>query len=292
MPSEFRKRHHLIRHGVLAVAAALVVLWVSVIGPARAAGSAPVAPQLHTFTNDSGSSFKAEITGVSGDAVTLKRDDGQVFNPKISIFNKADQDYIRFWAAKNAKAHGNDVFQIQALSLNGVATPSVDQAKHVNLSSWQGYYRLDVKNLSFINWAALHFRYIIFEQSANLGELPPNDFTEKRVMGTFDLDKLASNGATSFETDKLDMQSETLFANTFFSSGAPVSTSDKLTGIWVRVYDDEDNLLQEWVSDPAILKTERWAFPTQTGMRGVPPGMANPYGTGRGARGEPSKPTP
>ncbi len=262
LPRRYRRR----ASGIPMAAAILLATTLGFIPPA-AVSAAQAAPELHLFTNNSGTPFKAEITAVAADEVTLKREDGQVFHPKISLFNGKDQIYIRLWAAKNAAAHGKGIFEFRTLSVQDVISKSFDEAGHSTISKWDETYKVESKNLTFVNWAGLHFRYIIFKLSAHLGELPPNDFTLQRSTGTFDLDKYPGNGEINFATDKVPMQGATLDGNAYYTNGAPNTAFDKFKGIWIRVYDDDENLLQEWVSDPDISKSERWTFPKAAGAR-------------------------
>jgi len=258
---------------LLIVAALSFAPWGTVMGAAAAA------PELHLFTNDSGQSFKAQITAVTSDEVALKREDGQVFHPKISVFNKDDQIYIQLWAAKNAADHGKGAFEFRVTSIPDPITTSVNDANHRSTSTWTAYYKVQAKNLTFVNWSGLHFRYIIFKQSANAGKLPPDDFTPQRTTGTFDMDKCSGEEEKSFSTDKFPMQESRWAGNYFWDNGASAVTTDKLTGIWIRVYDDQENLLQEFISDPSISKNERWAFPRPGGARGGGGrGQPNPNG--------------
>jgi len=268
---------------LLTVTALLVVAVQGIASIGKAADTTPSTPELHTFTNDSGASFKAQITAVSGDEVALKREDGQVFHPKISLFKKEDQNYIRLWAAKNAVAHGKGPLELRVVSVQDSIISTHNDATHTTLSNWGENYKVAAKNLTFVNWVSLHFRYIIFKLNAHPGELPPNDFTSMRTTGTFDVDKLSGDEEISFTTEKIPMQESKLDGSYFHTNGAPPKTADKIKGLWIRIYDDDDNLLQEWVSDPDIIKNERWAFPRAGGARGgANPGLPDPYSPARG----------
>jgi len=251
---------------------ALLLAVFEVASPAIAADAPAPATSLHTFTNNGGNSFKAQITAVTGDEVSLKREDGEIIHPKISVFNKEDQIYIQFWAARDAATHGPGAFDLHAISIKSVVTSTDNHTNHQSISTWKEYYRLETKNLTFVNWTNLHFRFIVFKQSERFGEMPPNDFTMMRITGTFDVEKYAGGDTKNFTANAEDMQELKLIDGFSFVSGPANDLADKFIGIWVRAYDDDENLLQEWVSDPAIAKTEIWAYPRTAGARGtIPP---------------------
>lgn len=51
--------------------------------------------ELHTFTDAQGRLLKGELVSILGDQVTIKREDGQVFTVKATIFSQADQDWLK-----------------------------------------------------------------------------------------------------------------------------------------------------------------------------------------------------
>jgi len=279
--------------GKSVLSGAFLLLVLGIHSPATAATTTA---DFHTFTNSDGNSFKAQVTALTNDDVTLKREDGQVFHPKISIFNKADQIYIRLWAAKNAPTHDKGIFEFQAVSVEGIITKSLPDsaslalaakmqygAGNLTLSTWDENYQVKAKNLTLVNWGSLHFRYSVFKLSVNPGKLPPNDFTPMRVLGTFDMDKCSNDEEKSFLTDKIPMRGyhfvfyDQAFDNnnqTIYNNYRTVDIADKFQAIWIRVYDDDENLLQEWASDPDIIKTQPWIFPQPGAQGGANPNAA------------------
>lgn len=53
---------------------------------------------LRTFHNQNGQAIKARIVCVSGDSVSIERDDGKTFTAKIDGFSSSDQSYIKHWS--------------------------------------------------------------------------------------------------------------------------------------------------------------------------------------------------
>lgn len=67
-------------------------------------GSAVLAGEMRVFHSAEGKPLKATLKGVSGDSVSLKREDGKVFNLLKSKLSAADQQYIAAFTNRAANA--------------------------------------------------------------------------------------------------------------------------------------------------------------------------------------------
>ncbi len=240
--------------------ALMAAVTLGLMGVQMPAADAPAAKELHEFTNASGATIQAEILTVVGDEVSLQRDDGKKVQSKISVFSKDDQAYIQQWLYKSVTAHGGNAFAIQAVTTEGVATPSVKDEKQLHYRYWTVNYEITLKNQIAAAWGPLQVRYIIIKDTANHDRLPPKDFTESRLYGTVAVEKLAANEKKALSLEKMDMK-ETTLVGSVWANGAPSVVADKLLGIWVRVYDADDNLLQEFASAPDIIQSAGWTYP-------------------------------
>lgn len=238
----------------------MAAVTLGLMGVQMPAADAPAAKELHEFTNASGATIQAEILTVVGDEVSLQRDDGKKVQSKISVFSKDDQAYIQQWLYKSVTAHGGNAFAIQAVTTEGVATPSVKDEKQLHYRYWTVNYEITLKNQIAAAWGPLQVRYIIIKDTANHDRLPPKDFTESRLYGTVAVEKLAANEKKALSLEKMDMK-ETTLVGSVWANGAPSVVADKLLGIWVRVYDADDNLLQEFASAPDIIQSAGWTYP-------------------------------
>jgi len=230
----------------------LVLAAALLLTPAHGASSpAADATEAHTFTNAGGKTIQAHIMGVTGESVSLKRDDGQTFNVVIKTFVDADQTYIWHWALLDAAKKGTPIFKFELSK-----TAEVPSGKN-NKYGTQGY-AVKVTNTTSLRVLKPVMQYQIFDNpNINVPGAGLNGYS-----GMFNPDEIAANGTGSFETLKVTWP------------GLGGQAIGRLMGLWVRVYDADHQLIQEWSSPPELMKKEKWLF-IERGRRGA--------GAGRGA---------
>jgi len=253
----------------------VTVVLLALIGAATAYGADTVptsSPDLHTFTNQEGKTINAVILSVAQDDVNLKRDDGQSFKVAVSTLSKEDQVFIRLWVIQQAQAHHEDVLTISAASVRTDAKPVPSTNKISVTSQWTEGYKVKVTNETPVHWANLHLRYVIFRQAGVPGAMPPSNYTPTHSTGTAAIDDLPGQQDVTVSTDKIDLLEVSTAPGYSYSNGAPVKVTDQIQGIWLRVYDDGNNLLQEWSSSKEITKDISWDAlwaPVARGRRGA-----------------------
>jgi hypothetical protein len=262
----------------------MVLSLLAGMGLVSAADVVPASsPDLHVFTNQDGRTIKAEISSVAQDDVNLKREDGQSFKVAVTTLSKDDQSFIRQWVIKLAQAHNDDVLKLSAMTVRTDAKPGVSADKIRFTSTWSESYKIKVTNQTQAHWTALHLRYIIFRQAGVPGGIPPADYTPTHATGIVALDDLPGLQNKTVATDKIDLLEVSLSPGSTYANGAPTKVADKLQGIWVRVYDDSNNVLQEWASSKEVMKDNNWdaMWPPPSAARGRR-GAGNNRGGGAG----------
>ncbi len=282
------------------------------LAPIFGADSIPgVLPDLHTFTNQSGKTIQAIITDVTLDNVFLKRDDGQAFKVPLTTFSPDDQNYISQWVVRRARTQGSNILKLDAASnklSTATSTPNGNEKRavmatngkvgHATIKNWSEGYNVTITNLLPAHFAKLQLRYIIFSMSAVPGGLPPNDYTPNVTVGqAIDIDDLPANAVKTVATGEITLAEYTAPPNFVYSNGAAPKITDQLKGIWVRVYDENNILVQEWASSENLNKNNDWdalikqasdapsrrgGFNT-TGVSGFSGGRRGGSGTGRGS---------
>jgi len=252
----------------------LVLVLMHSLAAAGGADAVPASPtDLHTFTNQDGRTIKANILSVAQDDVNLKRDDGQSFKVPVSTFSKEDQNFIRQWVIQQSQAHHNDVLLLSAASIRtDPSRPALTTSKKALVSQWSESYKIKVSNQTPVHWTNLHVRYIIFHLAGVPGGLPPGNYTPTHDIGMVTVGDLPGQQDTTVPTDKIDLQETSLAPGYTYTNGAPAKVTDQVQGIWVRVYDDDNNLLQEWASTKEITKDNTWdalLAPVARGRRGA-----------------------
>lgn len=214
------------------------------------------ADDLHTFTDQQGRTLKAEIENVIGQDVSLKREDGEEFKVKIDVFVDPDQEYIRQWVIKQTVDEKGEALTLSALPWkSGSATA---QTGDMTEEKWQEGYKLTVENETSMELQKIRVDYQIFKHNAVPGAADPSTDPVTRAVGTVTLDLVPPNGSQVIDTVKMPMTSYALNSGYNWVSGANRLSEDNLLGVWVRVYSPKGDLIQEWVSSPALEKKQKW----------------------------------
>jgi hypothetical protein len=258
--------------GLRWVLVVLAVLIMGVgLGSALAADAPPApSPDLHTFTNQDGRTIKAAIFSAADDYVNLKRDDGQTFKVPVSTLSSDDQNFIRQWVIKQARTSGDDVLTMSVTSVRGESDTPQIATKSQLTTAWTEAYKIKVSNATPVHWANLQVRYIIFHLVGSPGILPPGNFKPAHANGTTALADLPGEQDQTVTTDKITLKEVSMQPGHFYDNGAPPKVTDVLQGVWVRVYDEKNNLLQEWAAPTSLMKDNNWdaLFPPPRGRRG------------------------
>jgi len=249
--------------------------------PATTTKNASPEPDLHTFTDTQGRTLKAQVLSLLGTTVRLKRDDGNTFEAPLATLSKADQTYIVETVLKQYAAHGDVIFKFSAQSQT-TATASAKIAGGTQLN-WRESYKVTLKNQTMLALTDLRVRVIVFKVLL-LPDAPRAGESSILLFGqTHNLDQAPVGTDTTFLTDPLDMQQLLANAGGYFPAAPSAhAETDKLLALWVRVYDSNNYVVQEWCSEPTLTKQQRWddAWTMATGQAN----RATPARTTRGLR--------
>lgn len=215
------------------------------------------ATDYHIFTDTGGKTLTAQILSMAGTMVNLKRDDGQNVQFALSSFSKVDQAYIIEILLKQYAARGQPIFEISAVTDKTVATPAkIDGGTRVK---WNEHYRLTLKNQTTLALDNLEARLIIFKGQL-LPDVPGTAPSNVQLLPQSQtLAAAPPNGKTTLEADAIPM--EQILANDggqFPNTPAVHSETDKMLAVWVRIYDSNNFLVQEWCSNLTVAKLQSW----------------------------------
>ncbi len=223
------------------------------------APGAPAASEMRSFTNKDGKTLVAQIVSVTGDTVYLKRDDGGAVKSDIALFGDSDQAFIRKWTITQILQGGKKAFDFSITSNSTPQTVSYTgnaSNPRVNaIYNWEEGYTVKLANLQ-----SLHLVKPIIEYNIDMVGTGGKD---NYIYGRADVDEIPASPTFSFDTTKL-----ALTQHKNVKTGAP-GVESKLTGIWVRIYDQDRQLIQEWSFPSNYMKTATWVrAPTPRGGRG------------------------
>jgi len=179
----------------------------------------------HTFTDQAGRTLIGKIISVAQPDVYLQSGAGQPFPVKIGAFTAKDQAYIQQWALDNQKS-------AQPFNIFALKNASADSTDDLP----QQGFKVTLKNLTSSSVTKLRIEYVVLRQPTQ-GAGPPLP----RITGSTSITVIAKNGEASFDTDL-------------------IPAKGSRTAVWVRVYNAQGKLLQEWSSSPAMTDSEQWSL--------------------------------
>lgn len=214
------------------------------------------APEMHAFTDPQGGTIKAVVLSIVGDEVNLKRVDGQSWSEPMAYFTAADQAYIVESQIGQRNAHGHPVFTISAVPISADQT-NANIAGGVMLR-WKEAYKINLKNETVMKLTDLRVRCVVFKTPLVPDVAGNYNLAIELHAQTLPLDEIGESATKSVLTDQLEMEGIQTRGGYFPMAPNAHAETDQLTAIWVRVYDRNNYLIQEWCSSPEIFKQGNW----------------------------------
>lgn len=212
--------------------------------------------EYRDFTDQQGRTINAELINVMGDQVRLKRSDGAAFNVNPSIFCPEDQEFIRMWMLTTLSER-DSLFKISAKAA-GTNPKSIDGTKGVDVEKWDGYYRVDLENISDTTLENIEVRYCFLAFHMEVAADKRREGKTEPLKGSLTIPLLKPRGEFSFDTIKADMMNTSLQSGYVWADGGKDTSKDKLDGIWMRVY-YQGHLIYEWSSPSSMKEKYDWA---------------------------------
>lgn len=174
--------------------------------------------EMRTFTNKDGKEISAEIVNVSGDTLTLKRDDGKTFDIAAATLSESDQVYIKTWSENNVSY--DFIFQID------------DETDTITQVDGHGH-RFEER--------AKKMKIMVSENSGNPISDPKIEYKEY----------FRGEDPEIIEVKNIDLKPGTPAE---FSTKPSLERSK---GIWIRVYDG-DKMIGEFKSKSSTVEKSEW----------------------------------
>lgn len=115
-------------------------------------------------------------------------------------------------------------------------------------------YEVTIENKTFKDLGSLEVKYIIFFKQEKLGvKAVP---MARRQNGSTTLDLIRPHEKKSFSTDPVELNKSHLVGRYHYTSGAKINVQDRLDGLWIRVYQNGQQLAE--YANPSTLTKEQW----------------------------------
>jgi hypothetical protein len=115
-------------------------------------------------------------------------------------------------------------------------------------------YEVTVENKTFKPLTSIEVRYMIFYKTEELGSKAPA--TQQHQSGGMSIDALKPHEKKSFTTNPVELNKSHLTGRYYYSGGERIKAEDALSGIWIRVYQNGQQLAE--YANPSALTKEQW----------------------------------
>jgi hypothetical protein len=240
----------------------LLLVW------AFAAAMLPALETSRTWTDTQGRTLTGVFMEANVQEVTVKRDDGTVVRIARALLSKADLDYADQAQAAKPIAVGIEASRAQ---IGGTKT---SETKEITTVSQQMGFSITLTNQSKQAGQNLRVEYQIYYRKGQPGVSILKQPLDHQG-GSQAIDKIDTLEKTNFRTTAVTITNQTPKTTTdgnitttyHWPSGGQETVYDKLDGIWVRVYQN-DELIGEYLSSEDYRK-DAWpgATPPATGAK-------------------------
>ncbi len=118
-------------------------------------------------------------------------------------------------------------------------------------------YTFTVTNRSFKDIEPVTLKYMIFYRDEKPGSIAKP--TELSVVGSVKTEALKANGGQStVDTVPVELQSTELPPNVRYKTGAKQKAKDKITGLWVRAYNAQGDLILDLPNPSTLTSKHEW----------------------------------
>lgn len=115
-------------------------------------------------------------------------------------------------------------------------------------------YDVSLENKSFKQLDGLEFKYVVFFKREKFGSTDPAE--SQRQNGSVTLGSLKPHEKKSVTTAAVELNKTQLDGNYYFPTGGKQKAQDSLVGVWVRVYQNGQQLTE--YANPSTLLREHW----------------------------------
>lgn len=214
--------------------------------------------------NDAGQTIKARPVGVYGDQVRIELEDLRQMNVTLDLFVIADAEYLKEWAisylAKSGRLLDIEVNRKEvkvseftkdvSLTGGGVAKDALE------IEEFDGYYEIEVENLSDFKIDGLRVEYRIFSQQDKTAPIKRDDVRYLRESGEISY-TLMPRKPVMQKTNAIKMRETKLGKGITWTSGGDIESKAKMIGVWAKFYYKDVEVL-EYALPSVLPEREKW----------------------------------
>jgi hypothetical protein len=184
----------------------------------------------------------------------IKREDGLSFTMSLELLSDESRSLVQEWAQKNVPKDSINI-RFRDRSERKYDEDSTSRKNEVNVvrPEFKITYSHDVP----LNNLKLEYKIIYEEERIGRAE---DEFTQEKVhYGKINLPHLAPDEEdyTFSGAETIELRESSMKGSYSPSSGSPGPAEDEITGVWIRLFTDE-NMIYESTTPNRLLERETW----------------------------------
>ena len=224
--------------------------------------------EMRTLTDTQGRTIQADVMGVDGDNVKIRRADGQIFDLPMDRLVQADQRALRAWAKEQASKPQPlpaGAFQVH-MSRARFSTETTESdvrltdgttRKNARITTEEKWgFGLILNNRTSAPLENLRAEYILYATMDDVHKDGKKEGLRQARYGV-KLDPVPAQGRLDFRTDSVSVSKMRYKGNIVSAATGDNRSRESLHGIWIRIYRG-DEIIYEEASPGTLMRTEKW----------------------------------
>lgn len=211
------------------------------------------ASDFRVFKDTQGREMEAMLTRVSGEDVYIERRDGLSTKVALSIFSKADKDYIQEWERKEILRNG--AFKVRFSK----ETTQKNESSNGGIFSerYKAGYNIHITNTTQKSFDDIQVEYKIYKYKDALNTHKRREGDMVHDKGEVSLNQIYADSESVVQTKLFPMLETKLEPGYRWEEGGKETSKDRLEGVWIRVYVG-DLMVHEESRPENLMRKEAW----------------------------------
>ncbi len=188
--------------------------------------------EVRTFTDREGRTIRATLESADATTVDVRMENGRYFTIPREKLSDKDNEFIDIWIY-GEMLENERLFLITGRRKDG--NDSKSDSTGIITETRDGWYDITIENRTGVDLEGLEIRYLVRLETTSAGSAGGDRKTEKWEKGSIEDFKIADRAEDSLSTKKVSLSETRLKPGWRWTSGAPPTARDKLTGLYLAV---------------------------------------------------------
>lgn len=224
--------------------------------------------ETRTLTDTQGRTIQADVIGVEGDQVRIRRADGQVFDLPLDRLAEADRKALVAWEKERASkprplppgsfdvqmSRGKFASETVETDVKLTSGAVVKNGRITTEEKWGFSFMLN--NRSSAPLAGLRAEYILFATKDDVHKAGKNEGL-RRARHRAKIDDIPAFGRVDFRTETVSAFKMKYRGNIVSAATGDSKSRESLYGVWIKIFRG-DELIYEAASPERLMQEEQW----------------------------------